>query len=77
MDVHLLVLPFKMGIYRKRHVHCIGSSLETRRAQPSPQACAVPMKWNQEGTATVVSLCCAHEMKPGGHSHRRKSVLCP
>lgn len=27
MDVHLLVLPFKMGIYRKRHVHCIGSSL--------------------------------------------------
>ena len=31
MDVHLLVLPFKMGIYRKRHVHCIGSSL---RKQP-------------------------------------------
>ncbi|MST57681.1 hypothetical protein [Waltera intestinalis] len=47
------------------------------RAQPSPQACAVPMKWNQEGTAIAVGLCCAHEMEPGGHSHRRKPVLCP
>ena len=28
MDVHLLVLPSKMGIYRKRNVHCIGSSLK-------------------------------------------------
>ena len=27
MGVHLLVLPFKMGIYRKRNVHGIGSSL--------------------------------------------------
>ena len=27
MGVHLLVLPFKMGIYRKRNVHQIGSSL--------------------------------------------------
>lgn len=27
MGVHLLVLPFKMGIYRKRKVHGIGSSL--------------------------------------------------
>ena len=31
------------------------------RAQPSPQACAVPMKWNQEGTATAASPYCAHE----------------
>ena len=29
MGVHLLVLPFKMGIYRKRNVHCIGSSLKS------------------------------------------------
>jgi len=46
-------------------------------AQPSPQACAVPMKWNKEGTATVASLCCAHEMEQGGHSHRGKLTLCP
>lgn len=31
------------------------------RAQPSPQACAVPMKWNQEGTAIAASTYCAHE----------------
>ena len=29
MGVHLLVLPFKMGIYRKRNVHQIGSSLNS------------------------------------------------
>ena len=32
MGVHLLVLPFKMGIYRKRNVHQIGSSLKTAGA---------------------------------------------
>ena len=47
------------------------------RAQPPSQACAVPMKWNKEGTATVASLCCAHEMEQGGHSHRRKLMMCP
>lgn len=31
MGVHLLVLPFKMGIYRKRNVHGIGSSLSGER----------------------------------------------
>lgn len=31
MGVHLLVLPFKMGIYRKRNVHQIGSSLYIAR----------------------------------------------
>ena len=46
------------------------------RAQPPPQACGVPMKWNQEGTATAASSHCAHEMEQGGHSHCRKPMLC-
>ena len=38
MGVHLLVLPFKMGIYRKRNVHCIGSSLFIARVSAAKQA---------------------------------------
>ena len=49
----------------------------TRRAQPLSQAYAVLTKWSKEGTATAASLCCAHEMEQGGHSHRRKLMMCP
>lgn len=49
MGVHLLVLPFKMGIYRKRNVHCIGSSLETSRVCEATIGRLYPRKRNQPG----------------------------
>jgi len=61
--------------HRRKPVLCPRNG--ARRAQPPSQAYAVPMKWNQEGTATVASLCCAHEMEQGGHSHRRKLMMFP
>ena len=42
MGVHLLVLPFKMGIYRKRNVHQIGSSLEIPGAYSGKISCYAP-----------------------------------
>ena len=39
--------------------------------------CCLCLTETGEGTAIAASLCCAHEMEPGGHSHRRKPVLCP
>ena len=39
--------------------------------------CCLCLTEPDEGTAIAASLCCAHEMEPGGHSHRRKPVLCP
>ena len=53
MGVHLLVLPFKMGIYRKRNVHGIGSSL--------------PCLWGI--TATFCSDIPLHSLFLGYHSH--------
>jgi len=35
------------------------------------------MKRNKEGTAAARSTRCAHEMEQGGHSHRRRLMLCP
>lgn len=43
MGVHLLVLPFKMGIYRKRNVHQIGSSLASAWAQETGTSSSVPL----------------------------------
>ena len=43
MDVHLLVLPSKMGIYRKRNVHCIGSSLDIAGAYSDKISCYAPL----------------------------------
>ena len=48
MGVHLLVLPFKMGIYRKRNVHQIGSSLFVMRG--------VIIKFSQLSPGSI-SLC--------------------
>ena len=60
MGVHLLVLPFKMGIYRKRNVHQIGSSLGGRRAQRSLILSLVPTLRQKKGTEKLDPISCAH-----------------
>ena len=67
----------KQGGYSHRRKFMLCPRNGTRRAQPPSQAHAVPTKRNKEGTATVASSCCAHEMEQGGHRHRRKLMLCP
>ena len=67
----------KQGGHSHRRKFMLCPRNGTRRAQPPPGAHAVPTKWHKEGTATVASSCCAHEMAQGGHSHRRKFMLCP
>ena len=39
--------------------------------------CCLCLTETGEGTAIAASSRCAHEMEPGGHSHRRKHILCP
>ena len=49
MGVHLLVLPFKMGIYRKRNVHGIGSSLPGEGGIMAINWCVLPRRWRARG----------------------------
>ena len=67
----------EQGGYSHRRKPMLCPRKETRRAQPPRQAHAMPMKRNKEGTATAASSRYAHEKKQGGHSHRRKLMMCP
>ena len=80
MGVHLLVLPFKMGIYRKRNVHCIGSSLVIAWVSATKQASHTHKLftlWREKGTEKLAPIICAHAVAEEGHRLACSCLLCP
>ena len=77
MDVHLLVLPSKMGIYRKRNVHCIGSSLRYRRGLLRQNPYLRPDIPVSTGLITAKSLSAPRYPSIDGAYYGKIPYLCP